>query len=133
MISRVFLGFSALAIGMIGLLYLYDPNLLLARYGLEAGSAGMDNMLRSAYGGIFVGAALLFALGALKQTRQRDSMIFLAIFMSGAAIGRIASILSVGSPPETILPLLYYECATVVIALVLLMRQDNRGAIAAAN
>ena len=119
MISRIVLALNALAIGSIGLLYLYDPNLLLARYDLETGSAGMDNMLRSTYGGVFVGAALIFLMGALLPRRRRDALGFLTIFMAGSALGRIASIAAVGAPPAAIMPLLYYECAVTIIALVL--------------
>lgn len=123
MIVRFFLGLMALSIGSIGLLYLYDPNLLLARYDLMAGSAGMDNMLRSAYGGLFLTCSLVFLLGVFSEARRRDALAFVAIFMTGAAIGRIASILAVGSPPSTIMPLLYFEIAATAIALVLYFRK----------
>lgn len=122
MIARIFLGFIALSIGMIGVLYLYDPNLLLARYDLSAGSAGMDNMLRSTYGGLFLASAVIFALGVFVDDRRRDVLAFVAIFMTGAAIGRIASIIAVGAPPSTIMPLLYFEIAATVIAVALYVR-----------
>ena len=119
MISRIFLAFNALAIGAIGLTYLYDPNLLLARYDLQTGSAGMDNMLRSTYGGIFLVSAAVFLFGAISDKRRRDAILFVAIFMFGAAIGRVASIVAVGTPPSSILPLLYFEIIMVMVALVL--------------
>ncbi|MHA7858573.1 MAG: DUF4345 domain-containing protein [Henriciella sp.] len=122
MIARVFLSFIAISIGMIGVLYLYDPNLLLARYDLATGSAGMDNMLRSTYGGLFLASALIFALGVFVETRRRDALVFVAIFMSGAALGRIVSILMAGSPPATIMPLLYFEIAATIIAVALYLR-----------
>ena len=100
MMSRLFLGFIALSIGSIGILYLYDPDLLLARYDLVTGRAGMDNMLRSTYGGLFLASAAIFALGIFVSNRRRDALAFVAIFMTGAAIGRIASILAVGAPPS---------------------------------
>ena len=122
MIARLFLGFIALSIGMIGVLYLYDPNLLLARYDLATGSAGMDNMLRSTYGGLFLASSLIFALGVFVAERRRDALAFVAIFMTGAALGRIVSIFAVGSPPATIMPLLYFEIVAAVIAAVLWLR-----------
>ncbi|MCR9080763.1 MAG: DUF4345 domain-containing protein [Hyphomonadaceae bacterium] len=122
MIARLFLGFIALSIGMIGVLYLYDPNLLLARYDLATGSAGMDNMLRSTYGGLFLASSLIFALGVFVAERRRDALAFVAIFMTGAALGRIVSIIAVGSPPATIMPLLYFEIVATVIAVVLYLR-----------
>lgn len=122
MIARIYLALNTLSIGLIGILYLYDPNLLLARYGLETGSAGMDNMLRSTYGGVFVGASAIFLLGLLSPKQRRDAIGFAAIFMAGSAAGRIASIVSVGAPPSSIMPLLYYECAAAVIGLLLYLR-----------
>ena len=122
MMSRIFLGFIALSIGAIGVLYLYDPNLLLARYDLVTGSAGMDSMLRSTYGGIFLGSALIFALGVFNAARRRDALAFTVIFMTGAALGRIVSIAAAGMPPATIMPLLYFEIVAAVIAAVLWLR-----------
>ncbi|MDJ0920142.1 MAG: DUF4345 domain-containing protein [Henriciella sp.] len=122
MISRLFLAFNALAIGLIGILYLYDPNLLLARYDLATGSAGMDNMLRSTYGGLFLASASVFLLGVFSPIRRRDALAFVAIFMAGAALGRIVSILAVGSPPATIMPLLYFEIVMTGLAVTLYIR-----------
>lgn len=127
MISRLFLAFIALSIGMIGILYLYDPNLLLARYDLATGSTGMDNMLRSTYGGLFLASALIFLLGVFVADRRRDALAFVAIFMTGAGLGRIASILAVGTPPSAIMPLLYFEIAATVIAVALYLRTPQAG------
>lgn len=124
MMSAAYLAINAIAIGLIGVIYLYDPNLLLARYGLETGSAGMDNMLRSTYGGVFVGAAAIFLIGLLQRKRRRDAVGFAAIFMAGSAIGRLASIVAAGAPPASILPLLYYECAAALIGFVLFLRSQ---------
>lgn len=117
MISRAFLAFNAIAIGSIGLFYLIDPNILLGRYDLQAGSVGMDNMLRSAYGGVFLISAGVFALGVFQSSRLRDSLIFLAMFMAGAALGRGVSVFAAGPPPDAILPLLYFEIIVCTVAL----------------
>lgn len=119
MISRIFLTINALAIGSIGLAYLYDPNLLLSRYDLATGGPGMDNMLRATYGGLFLGAAAIFALGIFNLKRRRDSLIFVAIFMAGTALGRLASIALAGIPPASILNLLFFEIVMTLIALTL--------------
>ncbi len=121
MLSRIYLLFNAVGIGAIGLLYLYDPNLLLARYSLETGSAGMDNMVRSAYGGVYLACAFVFLLGALQIKRRRDAVGFSALFMTGAAIGRVASIGAAGAPPATIMPLLYFEIGAALIGIILFL------------
>ena len=125
MITRIFLALIALSIGTIGILYLYDPNILLARYELSAGSAGMDNMLRSTYGGLFLGSAFIFIAGVVLPSRQRDALIFVVIFMAGSALGRIMSMVAIGAPPSTIMPLLYLEITAALIAVALLARQPS--------
>lgn len=119
MFARAFLGFNAVAVGLIGLGYLYDPNVLLARYKLEAGSVGMDNMLRSAYGGLFVAMAVILACGALIPGRTSDALLFTILFMGGFSLGRIASIVRLGSPGRAVNGLLYYELTALVLAVVL--------------
>ena len=73
LIARLVLALNAGVIGLIGLAYLYDPNMLLANYGLSTDSLGMDNMLRSTYGGLFLCVAGLFAFGALNADRRADA------------------------------------------------------------
>lgn len=126
MISRLFLALNAIAIGLIALAYLYDPNLLLARYGLETDSPGMDNMLRSTYGGLYLVLAALFATGVFVAKRRRDALIFLLLFMGGNAIGRTASIVFAGMPPQSIMPLLAYEVVVAVVAGILAVRSQSR-------
>lgn len=56
------------------------------------------------------------------ERRRRGALAFTAIFMTGAAIGRLASIVAVGMPPATIMPLLYFEIVATVIAVILYTR-----------
>ena len=126
MISKIFLAFITLSIGAIGIVYLYDPNILLVRYDLETGSPGMDNMLRATYGGLFLGSAFIFLVGILVPSRRRDALIFVAIFMGGNAIGRTASMVTVGAPPDAIMPLLFFEIVATVMAIVLAMRSSKK-------
>ena len=115
-VAEVFLGVNALGVGGVGVSYLYDPNLLLARYGLEAKSASMDNMLRGAYGGLFVGMAAIFACGALVPTRTADALLFTVLFMGGFLVGRVVSVARVGAPSRGIYGLLAYEVVTSLAA-----------------
>ncbi|MEM9279321.1 MAG: DUF4345 domain-containing protein [Pseudomonadota bacterium] len=125
MVARIYLIFNFLCIGLIGLGYLYDPNLLLGQYGLEAGSSGMDNMLRSTYGGVFIAVAFIFLVGFLNANRRSDALGIALIFFAGLAVGRLASILSVGLPPSSIMPLLYYEIVAALIASGLYFRPSQ--------
>jgi len=125
MLSQIYLAFNAVGIGLIGLAYLYDPNLLLARYGLEAGSAGMDSMMRASYGGIFLACAVAFTLGALQPGRRQDAVGLVVLFMAGAALGRLLSLAVAGQPPATIMPLLYFECIAALIGIILYIRSGR--------
>ena len=119
LMSRIILFVNAAVIGLIGLAYLYDPNVLLANYGLSTDGPGMDNMLRGTYGGLFLCIAGLFGLGALNASRRSDILGLLALFMGGQAFGRLASVAMAGMPDPSILSLLAYEIAVFSIALFL--------------
>ncbi len=119
LVASAFLLLNSTVIGLIGAAYLYDPNLLLANYGLSVDNPGMDNMLRSSYGGLFFALAPLFALGAVKKTRRADALILVSLFMGGLAVGRIASLLLAGAPDPSMYSLLAYEAVACVIALFL--------------
>lgn len=122
MTVRIFLALNALMIGAIGVLYLYDPNLLLARYDLQTGSVGMDNMLRATYGGLYLVCAVIFSVGVFHPARQRDSLAFVALFMFGAGLGRAVSVGLAGLAPRSVMALLYVEIALFILAVVLLWR-----------
>ncbi|MEO0343816.1 MAG: DUF4345 domain-containing protein [Pseudomonadota bacterium] len=117
--SRAFLWFNAAVIGAIGLAYLYGPNLLLGQYDLSVQDVGLDNMMRATYGGVFVAVAVIFGIGAAHPPRQRDALMLATLFMGGLALGRVASMISVGLPPSGLLPLLGYEAIAAGLALVL--------------
>ncbi len=121
-LSRTVLVLNSIVIGLIGVAYLYDPNLLLANYGLSADGAGMDNMLRSSYGGLFVAMAGIFALGSFSKVRMNDALVLLALFMGGLAFGRIASLVMAGLPDPSIFTLLGYEAIVCLIAFILVRR-----------
>ncbi len=125
MMSRIYLALNAIAIGFVGLAYLADPNLLLARYGLETGSAGMDSMLRSAYGGVFLASAGLFLLGVFDERRRRDIVGFTTLFMAGAALGRLVSLILAGPAPASIIPLLASEITMAALGLFLFLRSKQ--------
>lgn len=105
MLTKIYLGLNTVILGLIGLGYLFNPNLLLARYGLETGSVGMDNMLRATYGGVSLGLAALFLIGLLRPARRRDMVGLVTIIMGSFAIGRIASMIMAGTPPSSIMGL----------------------------
>ena len=125
MISRIYLALNFAVIGLIAVAYLYDPNLLLSRYELETGSIGMDNMLRSTFGGVFLAVSALFLLGFINPDHRRNALGIAMLFFAGLALGRLMSIASAGLPPASIMMLLYYEIAAALIAMGLYLRSPQ--------
>ena len=117
--QEIFLSANALCLTFIGLAYLASPNFLLKFYKLEAKSAGMDNMLSSAYGGLSIGLAALLGLGAYDPARTADALIFTGLIMSGFALGRISSLIRRGSPGALINGLLAFEIVDTGLAVAL--------------
>ncbi len=75
--------------------------------GLE--SVNEANMVRSAYGGLFLGFAVLFFLGARQDSLAKPALIALLTFMASFAVGRIVSIFADGTPSPLILGLIAFE------------------------
>lgn len=122
LVSRIFLLFIALGLGAVGVNYLIDPNILLARYDLAVTTTGMDNMLRSAYGGIFLAIAGYILLGAIRPDRTHDAIGLVCLLMAGAALGRLISIAVVGEPHMMINALLAFEIMSVLVGTFLYVR-----------
>ena len=100
---------AGLAIGFVGLGYLGPAESMYARYSIEILSVNQFNMVRGAYGGLFLTFAALFLLGAFKDKYTFSALIGLLTFMFGFAIGRIASIIQDGNPSTLIYSLLAFE------------------------
>jgi len=128
MVSRIFLAFMALGLGFVGVSYLIDPNILLVRYELSVADAGMDNMLRSAYGGFFLATAFYILLGAARPVQTRDTVGLVCLLMTGAALGRVVSIAVMGMAHPMITNLLVFEVVTAVLAAVLYVRSQPAAA-----
>lgn len=122
LVSRIFLLFMALGLGAVGINYLIDPNILLARYDLAVTEPDMDNMLRSAYGGFFLAAAIYILLGVIKPGRTQDAVGLASLLMAGAALGRLISIAAVGEAHVMINGLLAFEIISVLVGAFLYVR-----------
>ncbi|UTW55421.1 DUF4345 domain-containing protein [Kordiimonas sp. SCSIO 12610] len=120
--ASVVLIINSVVMGLIGLAYLYDPDLLLGNYGLTASDPSMDNMLRASYGGVSLVLAALWGWGGVKAHRRLDMLALLSLVMGGFALGRIASLIQAGPPQETIYSLLGYEIVVCILSLFLLIK-----------
>lgn len=111
---------ASLGIGTIGLGYILSPQFMFGLYGIELESADAANMVRSAYGGLFLGFAVLFFLGARRDHLAKPALIGLLTFMAGFACGRIVSVFVDGIPSPLILSLIAFEIVYSALAAHLL-------------
>lgn len=111
---------ASLGIGIIGLGYLISPQFMYGLYDIDLETINEANMVRAAYGGLFLGFAVLFLLGALRDQFAKPALIALLTFMAGFASGRIISIFLDGIPSLLILSLVVFEILYSALAVYLL-------------
>ncbi|MEM7585322.1 MAG: DUF4345 domain-containing protein [Acidobacteriota bacterium] len=111
---------ASLGIGVIGLGYLISPQFMYGLYGIEIETVNEANMVRSAYGGLFLGFGILFLMGSLRDQFARPALIALLTFMASFAVGRIVSIVVDGMPAPLILSLIVFEIVYSALAAYLL-------------
>lgn len=118
---------ASLAIGFVGLAYLSSADAMYGRYGIEIMSTNEYNMVRGAYGGLFLAFACLFLLGALVTRFEFSALVAVFTFMLGFAIGRLMSITVDGMPTNTIMGLLIFEILYAVAAAFYLKQHHLNG------
>ena len=108
-VHRFLLLFTGATLALIGIAYCLDPNLLLSRYEISVAGVSEDNMYRGAYGGLFITLGMAIGYGFFSAQFRQTATLIALVFMSGFAIGRVASIVSLGTPHEQIVGLLVFE------------------------
>jgi len=109
-------------IGLVGLGYLSSPATMYGLYGITIDSVNEASMVRSAYGGLFLGFAILFFQGARREHFTKAALTALLVFMGSFALGRIISIVADGVPSLLILALLGAEIVYTALAFKLLSK-----------
>ncbi|MDQ5852195.1 MAG: DUF4345 domain-containing protein [Chloroflexota bacterium] len=116
---------AAVGIGAIGIGYVLAPQWVYGLYGIGIDSVNEANMVRAAYGGLFVSSALLFALGATNEELTRSALIYLLVFMLGLAGGRMISVLVDGVPSGLIILVQGGVLVYITLASLALYRRRN--------
>ncbi len=116
---------ATVGIGAIGIGYILAPQWVYGLYGIGIESVNEANMVRAAYGGLFVASALLFALGATNEGLTRPALIYLLIFTLGLTGGRTMSVLVDGVPSGLILLVQGGEVVYITLASLALYRRRN--------
>lgn len=123
---RIILVSAALGIGTIGIGYVLSPASMYGLYDIGIESVNEGNMVRGAYGGLFVTSAVLFLLGAMQEQLKMPAFIYLLTFMLGFASGRTISIIVDGIPGGLILLLLGLEFVYIILASSVLYASRNK-------
>ena len=121
---KIVLALAAFEIFGVGLVYLVSPKTMLAMNGMAMAGVNEAHAARAAYGGLFVAFGVLFALGAFNAKLTRISLVALATFMSGFALGRMVSLAADGMPPPAFLGALASEIVFAGLAIALLARSE---------
>lgn len=113
-IQRYLLLITGGMLASIGFAYCIDPNLLLARYNISVTGVSEDNMYRGAYGGLFITLGIAIGFGFIKDSFRGTATLLALLFMGGFALGRIASVATLGMPHQQITSLLIFEAVLTV-------------------
>lgn len=123
--DRLFLFIMGVGFAVFGTFALLNPLPLVASFGLEATGRHAAYELRGIYGGVSLGGAVLFTLGALYQSLRRPALIFLLTYAGGYVFARIIGVFFDGLPEPYFFIFIGFEVVVAAIATVLLV-QDQR-------
>jgi len=107
---------------VVGSLHLFAPQMMMNEPNIALTSANHLHVIRAAYGGGFVGIAILFLLGAFKPEFSRLSLVAVAVLFFAFAIGRVYSIALDGPPVSRYFGVLATELFFAVLAVASLRR-----------
>ncbi len=113
---------AGLTMLVVGALHLFAPQMMVESAQIVLSTPSHLHVIRSVYGGAYIGIAALFLLGAWRPAYQRSSLVALAILFTGFACGRLFSIAMDGLPVQLYLRVLAVEIVFAVLAVVSLRR-----------
>jgi hypothetical protein len=125
MMARIFLLITALMFLAFGLWSITDPAGMTSRLGVEIGGVSGLFEMRGIYGGVSLGAGIFCLLGALRAKLSFAALCFVATYMGGYMIGRVASLIAGDSAQPSSWMFAGYELVMGLIALALLLRHRS--------
>ena len=119
-----FLVFVAIGVFCVSLGYGFLPNLTMPLlYDIEVTNTNLLNILR-AISGLYIALVIFWILGAYNSNLQLPALWSLTIFMTGIALGRIASILIDGLPSSIFIFYLILEIIFGLIGYTLIKNKE---------
>ena len=101
---------------VVGGLHLIAPQTMMATPMIELTSTNHFHVIRAAYGGAYLGIAVLFLLGLFRQDLRPTSLLAVTILFLGFALGRLVSIFADGLPVGLYLGVLAFEMTFAALA-----------------
>lgn len=120
--TRIFLLLQAVSFLGFGGLMFFNPHILIDLLGATSVSSDGVYEIRGIYGGVSIGAGLLFLAGYLKTHMQRPALYFILAYTGGYALARIAALPLDGIPSGKLIFFAGFEIVSALIALYLLRR-----------
>lgn len=108
---------------VIGALHLIAPRMMMEAPAIELTSANHLHVIRAAYGGAYLGIAVLFLLGLIDSAMRTASLRSVTILFFGFAFGRLVSTAVDGVPVPLYLAVLAFEITFATLALVASRRE----------
>lgn len=124
--AKIFLILIALPTALVGLQGFFDPQAVMGNVDVVLGNVSAKSSTRALYGGVNLAYALLYFYGAFRL--QRPALLFLSIYSTGYALGRLMSLAVDGQPNAFISTWIFVEIATAVIAWLLYFRLSRLSA-----
>ena len=119
-----FLVFVAIGVFCVSLGYGFLPNLTMPfLYDIEVTHIKLLNILR-AISGLYIALVIFWIVGAYNSNLQLPALWSLTIFMTGIALGRIASILIDGLPSPIFIFYLFLEIMFGLIGYTLIKNKE---------
>lgn len=122
MLTRIFLGLTALMFFAFGFWSITDPAGMTSRLGVEVGGPAGVFEMRGIYGGVSLGAAIMCLLGALRPDFSFAALCFVLTYMGGYIIGRAASFVAGDTAQTTSWIFAGFELVMGLIALALIVK-----------
>ena len=118
-----FLVFVAIGVFSVSLGYGFLPNLTMPfLYDIDVTNTNLSNIFR-AISGLYIAFVTFWILGAYNSNLQLPALWSLTIFMTGIALGRIASILIDGLPSPIFIFYLFLEIIFGSIGYIFIKKQ----------
>ncbi len=117
-LGTIALGGAGAMMLVVGALHLIAPQMMMEAPAIELSSTNHYHVIRAAYGGAYLGIAMLFLLGLVNGRLRASSLLAVTVLFAGFAFGRLVSIVVDGLPVALYLGVLAFELVFAALAFI---------------